>query len=260
MKTYLLTWLLILTACIGGASPALALQEETPPEDKRDIVAELIDQLREYAGERGKQDQEAIGVIEELAREFPQSGPKDRKAIVKALDKCFKEKRKEVDGVRENQLYMGAAAVLGGMAPESVDVLIGWIGNKAHRSDVTLQRLLIRMLGRTQSEDAVRPLVKLLTHRDPLIQSATASALGEFAGAEQEVRKDVFSELLKLLMNVKGAKDTNPNDTISEERWNVISAPVVSSLELLSKHKEVRPEDWQRWYNKNKRLDWDEAE
>lgn len=260
MKTYLLTCLLTLAACFAGASPARALQEDTPLEDKRDVVAELIAQLRDHAGERGKQDQEAIGVIEELAREFPSSGPRDRKAIVKALDRCLKEKRKEVDGVRQNQLYMGAVAVLGGMAPESVDVLIGWIGHKTHRADVTLQRLMIRMLGRTQSEDGVRPLIKLLTHRDPLIQSAASSALGDFKGADQKLRKEVFSELLKLLMNAKGAKDTNPNDTIAEERWNVISAPVVSSLKVLSKHEEFRPEDWQRWYNKNKRGDWDESE
>ena len=260
MKTYLLTCTLTLIAILGWATPALALQEDTPLEDKREVVAELIAQLHEYAGERGKQDQEAIGVIEELAREFPGSGPRDRKAIVKALDKCFKEKRKEVDGVPQNQLYLGAAAVLGAMGPESVEVLIGWIGHKTHRADVTLQRLLIRMLGRTQNEDGVRPLVKLLTHRDPLIQSAASSALGEYAGADQKLRKEIFSELIKLLMNVKGAKDSNPNDTVAEERWNVISAPVVSSLKVLSGHEEFRPEDWQRWYNKNKRADWDETE
>jgi len=271
MNTIFLTWVLTLTPCsgspadLGAGTASLSLvaavsQEVETLEDKRPVVAELIEKLDEHAGQRGKEDQEAIGVIEELSREFPVSGPRDRAAIVKALDKCFKEKRKEVDGVRENQLFMAAAAVLGSMAPESVDVLITWIGHKTHRADVPLQRVLIRMLGRTQSEDGVRTLTKLLNHSDALIQSAAASSLGEFEAADQELRKEIFSELLKLLMTVKGQKDSNPNDTIARDRWNVISAPVVSSLKLLSGHEEFRPEDWQRWYNKNRREDWDESE
>lgn len=262
MNTICLTIALALAPLSPTPPPLAPLQDEVPEEheDKRPIVAELIEKLDEHAGKRGKEDQEAIGVIEELSKEFPVSGPRDRAAIVKALDKCFKEKRKEVDGVPQNQLYIAAAGMLGGMAPESVDVLIEWIGHKTHRDDVMLQRVLIRMLGRTQHEDGIRPLVKLLTHHDAVIQAAAASALGDYETFDQEVRKEVFNELLKLLMGVKGQKDSNPNDMTTKERWTVISAPVTSSLKRLSGHEEFRPEDWQRWYNKHKREDWDAEE
>jgi len=258
MNHFLCSSLLLLAPLSAGPAPALRPQEETPPEDKRAVVAELIQRLHDHAGARGKEDQEAVGVIGELVVEFPRSGPRDRKAIVKALDKCFEEKRGEQDGELQNQLYLGAAEALGGMAPESVDVLIGWIGHKAHRDDVTLQRRLIRMLGKTKSEDGRRPLIKLLTHRDALIQSAAAEALGDYEDAEQDARKECFEELLKELMTVKGQKDSDPNDTIARDRWDVIAAPIVSSLGRLSRHQELTPEDWQRWYNKNRREDWDE--
>ncbi|HVS09781.1 MAG TPA: HEAT repeat domain-containing protein [Planctomycetota bacterium] len=245
---------------IALALPAAALQEPAPVQDSRPEVKALVDQLGDHAGKRGKEDREAIEVIDKLLIEFPKSGPKDRALIVKGLDKCFTEKRQEsAEGVLDNQLYLSAATALGEMAPESVPVFLSWIGHKSHRKDIALQRTLILKLGKAKSDEGRRPLVKLLTDKEAQVQGAAAEALGEYDGADLKVRKEVFEELLKLITTVKGMVDSDPNDTIARERYDVIAAPIITSLQRLSKHQEHDPAEWQRWWNKNKRDDWDAA-
>jgi hypothetical protein len=259
MKALLIPFLL-LPASAPAAAPAQApLQDEQPPEDNRADIKELIKKLDGHAGKRGKEDQQAVGVIDELVGEFEDCGPKDRGAIVKALDKCFKEKRQEEDGIRQNQLYLAAATALGEMYPESVKVLLSWIGHKSHDADLALQRTLIKELGQSKSKDARKPLIKLLKNHQAQIQAAAAEALGEFDEDELKVRKEAFEELLKLMMSVKGQVDSDYNDTTARDRWDVISAPIITSLKRLSGHEENDPGAWQRWWNKNKKTDWDEA-
>ncbi len=259
MKALLIVFLLLPGVAAGAVQvPALALQDEEPFEDKREEIKLLIKKLGEHVKRRGKEDQEAIGVIDELVGEYPHCGPKDRGSIVKALDKCFKEKRTEEDGVRQNQVYIAAATALGQMYPESVKVLLSWIDHKSHRADLALQRVLIKMTGQSKSAVARKPLLDLLKHHEASIQAAAAEALGEYEEIEQKERKENFEELLKLLTSVRGRVDSDPNDTIARERWDVISAPTITSLKRLSGHDENAPEGWQRWWNKNKRADWDE--
>jgi HEAT repeat protein len=242
-------------------APLAAAVAQDPPEDDRADVKELVDQLDDHAGARGKEDREAIEVIDQLVQLYGDCGPKDRKAIVKGLDKCFKEKRQEDEnGVRDNQLYLAAATALGQMGPESVDVLLDWIGHKSHRKDIALQRLLIQNVGKIHHEDALKPLIKLLDDHDPQIQGATAEALGYYDGYELDERKEIFEELLKLLMQVKNTLDANPTDPIPRNRYDVVAAPIITSLQRLSGHQEHDPQKWQSWWNNNKKKDWDEED
>ena len=240
------------------AAPPLAAPRQEPPEDDRADVKELLKQLDQHAGARGKEDREAIPIIDQLVQLFGDCGPKDRAAIVKGMDKCFKEKRQEDEnGVRDNQLYLAAATALGEMGPESVDVMLDWIGHKSHRKDIALQRLLIQKLGKLHEEKALKPLIKLLDDHDPQIQGATAEALGNYDGAELAERKDIFEELLKLVMQVKNTLDATPTDPIPRQRYDTIAGPIITSLQRLSGHQEHDPQEWQRWWNKNKKENWD---
>ena len=241
------------------ARPGMALaQDPPPPVDNRPELKAMIDEMLGHITKRGKEDHEAIGVIDKLVQEFPKCGPKDRGAIVKSLDRCFSEKRQEDEnGVFDNQLYIASATALGEMAPESVPVLLSWIGNKAHRKDLKLQRVLILKLGKTKNEAGREPLINLLVDKDAQIIAAAAEALGEYSAVELKLRKSTFDELLKVLMGAKGQVDSNPNDTVARERYDMIAAPIVTSLTRLSGHEEHDPNEWQRWWNKNKKEDWD---
>ncbi len=246
-------------ALLLWAAPVVApaLQDDVP--DKRPEVKELVATFEAHVKERGDEDLEAVAVVDTLIQEFARSGPKDRASIVKGLEKGLGAKRKADDeGLPDNRLAVAVAAAFGEMGPESVKPLSKWIGHKSHRDDMLVQRQLIRSLGATRDDDAIKPLVGLLPHHEAVIQAAAAEALGNFEGAELDVRKDVFEAMLKQLMSIKGQVDSDVNDVIARERYDVIAAPLISSLQALSGQKLWDPNEWQHWWNKNKRENWDE--
>jgi len=249
---------LVLLSLFSSSSLTPQDPAPTPVADKRPEVATLLDKLKDHASKDGKADRDAVGVIDQLNQEFKNSGPKDRQAIVKGLSKCFEERRQEKEGQPpENQLYLAAAVALGEMGPESTDALIAWIGHKNLRKDAAVQHRLILSLGKTKDKKAVKALVSNLDNKTSSLISAAAEALGEFHEADLETRKNVFESLLKTLMSAKGAKDSNLQDTTAREKYDVIAAPIITSLGKLSKHDERDPDKWQNWWNKNKKLDWD---
>lgn len=254
----LLASLLVFSPLPAAAAPAAARLAQDPPADDREDVKTMLAELDQHAAERGKEDPQAIAVIDRLVQTFGECGPKDRASIVKGLDKCFKEKRPESEeGVRPNTLFLASATALGEMAPESVPVLLSWIGHKAHRKDEALQRLLILRLGKTKDERGMKPLIKLLDDPEPPIQAAAAEAMGEYDGAELAERKTLFEELLKLLMMAKAAIDADNADPIARHRYDTVGAPILTSMQRLTKHNEHDPDAWLRWWNKNKKEDWD---
>lgn len=257
---------LVPAAAAAAALPAVPVQAGQQPApntnpDSRPEVKELADKLGGHIGKRGKEDKEAIAVIDSMTKEFEKSGPKDRTAIVKALDKCFEAKRQEsAEGVPDNQLYMAAAVSLRTMGPESAPVLMKWIGHKDHRKDLALQGKLILSLGKTKVEDGRKVLIKLLVDKSPAVQAAAAEALGEWADADQKVRKECVDELIRnALMPAKGAVDVQTPNQADRDRWDTISAPIITSLQRLTRHNETDPQKWQAWWNDNKKKDWDKS-
>lgn len=242
------------------SAPMGSAQDDAIP-DKRPEVAAKLDELGPLIKARGTKDTEAIAVVDQLLVEFRQSGPKDRGAIVDGLSKCFEERRQELDGgVPDNRLFLAVAMALGEMGPDSGAVLVRWIGDKRHRSDVALQRRLILSLGKTKDVKRTEDLVDLLQHKEPTLVAAAAEAMANFNEAESKVRKLLFEEQLKVLMSVKGRMDSDVNDLEARQRYDAIAAPMVTSMQTLSGHDERVPEEWQRWWNKNKRLDWDKEQ
>jgi hypothetical protein len=246
-------------APLPAAAPAVA-QEPAPNTnpDKRPEIEQKLAKLEGHMRKEGKQDTEAVAVIDELLQEFSKCGPKDRQAVVKTLGKCFEQRRMVPEGeALNNKLFIASAVALGKMGPESVDVLSAWIGHKNHKKDLALQYRLIKSLGETKDKKATKLLKDLLNNKDNALISGAAEALGEYAGADLETRKDAFEALLKTLMEAKGFKDTNPDNTVAREKYDVVAAPIITSLGKLSKHDERDPEKWQNWWNKNKKADWD---
>jgi hypothetical protein len=252
--------LFLVLSVAPGPAPALpALQDEQGITDERPEVAALLDELGLYLKEKGEKDPAAIGVLDKLVQEFPDCGPKDRGAIVKACADCFDVKRtKELEeGIPDDRLYKAAAASLGQMGPESVKPLMALIGDKSHRKNQPLQLSLTRSLGMTKSPDAVKTLMGLLKHKDAPMQAAGAEALGYYSDAPEATRKLIFEELLRTVMDQKTRRDTSPTDQEVQERWNIISGPIIETLQKLTGLAQSDPEQWQRWWNDNKKKSWE---
>ena len=265
IATLLLALLSAAPPTLPEAAPAASwtsVQDEEFP-DKRPDVKEWLAQLKGHVGKRGTQDREANALIEKLTEEFQKSGEKDRASIAKGVAKCLDVRRKDLIGnsgkdVPDNSLKLAAAKALGAMAPESIRALSTWVDHKKVRDNLKLQRRLVLSLGETKDEDATKALLDILDNHQPSIVGAAAEALGNFTGVESKQRKKLFEELLKTLMTVRGKVDADPTDNIAREWWNVVSAPLMTAMTALSGHDAKNAQEWQRFWNKNKRSNWDE--
>jgi len=244
------------------AAPAGVQDDENEKPDKRPEVKELIEELEAHLKKKGKEDEEAIAVMDTLTQEFENSGPKDREDIVDAFEDVFDNKRpKELEeGIPDSRIYDAAAVSMATMGPESVDPLIDLIEHKNLKKLLMTRARVITSLGKTKHLDGVKPLRDLLKDKDVEIVAAAAQALGYFDEAPQDERKDAFEDLLKALMSAKGSMDSDPNDLIARDRYQAIAASIITTLGSLTGHDERQPEAWQRWWNKNKKADWDELE
>ncbi len=250
-----------LSHAVQPAEPIVRDEQGEEVPDKRPEIKEQLEKLKGHTGKRGEQDREAVSVIDNLLQEFEQCGPKDKAAIIKGLSRCFEAKRQDLEGgVKNNQLFMASAVALGEMGKDASKTLQKWIGHKKHRKDIALQRRLILSLGKTKDVDGVKKLLDLLKENQNVIVGAAAEALARFDEAPLKMRKQIFNELLKLMMTTKAMVDSDANDIVSREKWDVIAAPIITTLQVLTGHDERKPEAWQRWWNKNKKKDWDEED
>jgi HEAT repeat protein len=245
---------------VGALAPAARVQDEDEDEveDKREAVKELISIFEKHTKKKGKEDAEALEVMDSLLQEFRQSGPKDRASIVKALDKTFGLKRKDnEDGTKEARLAFAAAVCLAEMAPESVGPLVKLSSGKAFKDNDELYRRVLISLGKTEHEDAVDALLDLVDHKLPLVQGAAIEALGNFREQDEKVRKEVVNQVLKAIMPIKAVVDSDSEDVVARERYDVVGPPAITTLQNLTDENIRDFVDWQQWWNKNKNRDWD---
>lgn len=234
--------------------------EEKEKPDKREEIEELLEKLDDHVKARGDEDTEAVALIDELVTEFPESGPKDRKSIVKQLTKHFKVKRKPTDeGLLDNKLFIATAVALGEMAPESVDSLTKYAEHKTFDKNVQVKRALVLALGTTKHEDAVEPLQDFLRHHEAQLQAAAAESLGGFTHLEQKERKEIFESIMKEVIRVKNIIDVNQVDPIERKRYDTIAGPMLTAMQELSGFEARDPNAFRDWWNDNKKKDWDEG-
>ena len=244
---------------VFGSVASFQEDDEKKP-DKREEIKEALKALKGHVSKRGKEDAQAMAIIDELLQEFPESGPKDRKDIVKGINGCLKVKRKNTkDDLIDNKLHKAAAISLGRMGPESVKELSKWIDHKSFMKDIDTRRSLILALGNTRDEDAVDPLVDLLPNHEPEVQAAAAEALGQFDFLDLKKRKQVFKKVLDVVTQVKNSLDVDQVDPIVRERYDTIAGPMLTTLQLLSGHDARDPGNFRKWWNDNKKKNWDDG-
>jgi hypothetical protein len=260
----MLTRLLLLASCVlcvafgaplSPLPPPCSVQETDHP-DKLPAIKAKLEKLSKLIAKRGEQDVLAVHVIEELEESFDERGPKDRAAIVKALGRCLSQKRKALEnGKPTNSLYVPAARALGVMGHNATKVLAGWVDHKQHRTNLVLRRELILSLGMTKDPAAVKTLTGLLNYDSDKIMAWSASALSEFSKAPSKLRKEIFSEVIKVLVTASEQKEDG-GSVEAGIRWETIKLPMLRCLSDLSAESQEDAAGWQRWWNKNKREDW----
>jgi len=251
---------------LAGFAPALSFS--TAPlaatSEPRPALHELIRELSDELGRKELDTEQRTQLMQQLAVEFALGGSKDRVSIVRVLERCLSTK---VTGKADAELAELGARALAGMAPESVPVLSRAVDNRSLMKDPRLARTLVLALGKTRDKLSVKPLLDLLDKSQPELVALAGEALGEQEQAAPQTRRKIFEELLKTLTSAKDARDaalqtaavTNGLvDPEIERRYEILEPALLTALAKLS-HQEARgAEQWQQWWNKHKRDNWDE--
>jgi HEAT repeat protein len=254
----ILALFLALSAPPGVARPLGERAEPGP------VVAGLVEELQQELGRKSPDTAQAKQLVERLAVEFAVSGTKDRGPIVRVLELCLAAKRQ---GKPDGELVCHAARALAGMAPESLPVLLRTLDNKALLKDEEIGRTVVLALGKTRDKTAVKPLLGVLESGDAVLVTAAGEALGEHEGAPLATRKQIFEGVLKALLQAQDQRETQaqgaldpsaPHDDAALKRSDALLAALGSTLQKLSKQESRNPDLWLRWWNKNKRANWDD--
>ena len=245
-----------------GAPFAAANSE--PPLVARPAATGLVDDLQQELARRSFDAARAKALVERLVAEFAVSGTKERSLIVRGLERCFSAR---AQGKPDVELVCHSARALASMAPESLPVLTRALENRTLLKEKEIGRTLVLALGKTRDKAATKTLLGLLDSPDDTLVAAASEALGEYEGAALAQRKELFEEVLKTLMQAKDLRDAqtqsafdpnSPHDEAAARRYDAISSACGTTLQRLSKQEARTPELWQRWWNKNKRVNWDD--
>ncbi|MGH7163788.1 MAG: HEAT repeat domain-containing protein [Planctomycetota bacterium] len=143
--------------------------------------------------------------------------------------------------------------------------LLALLKNSPLRKDPAVRIGVCRAFQGSADPAGIPELVDMLHDVDDRVIAASAEAASAHRHAKEEVRKELFEELLKIYVptwNLKNSVDGGQKvaKARAERRWAVIEKPMERSLQLLSNVTQNDPPAWQRWWNKNKKKRWAAAE
>lgn len=205
-----------------------------------------------------ERDQEAIGIIDELLKIYPDMHPKDQRDFLRALDSVFTPRHRKPE---LPSLYKATVFALGEIkGPDAAGILVKYIDRKPFddKDWLSLQEDMLENIGRCHDEKQIDYLTKK-AKQDPTdgIKRAAGKALRHFEDLELPVRKEIFSDLLiyyaKIEGDSKSSLDTGDAVVATAKRtYAAIADPWNQTLAALSGQSFRTAEEWQHWYNKNK--------
>ena len=252
---------------LGIAAGGLRGQEEASAPKLDPELKEKLKEFRSaiYDRKRGR-DSEAHSRIDKFLKAYQAKTmhPKDQASVRKALQDCLLSPKVKRDPEHRG-LFNAAAIALGRMGPEASKSLVKAFGSPKFkgREWVAMRAVFLKSTGKTKDLKQVGFLVERASreHEDKLLQAA-GEALGNFADADQKVRKAIVKDLIKKFNEIDGQSRAsldpgNSNVKRAKERLAAISRDWNQTLRRLTRQSLSSPTDWNRFYNKNKNKNWD---
>ncbi len=254
------------TAAVSpGASAALWQGGKATPagdaKEKAIEVAKLSKDLAAAVRAKASRDGAGVAVLDKLSAMYPKLDDKLKKAVAKAVSRVFRARRKPDEVV----LLLAAGEALSRYGKPGANALAKVVENKKFRKRdwSAFRSQMVRLLGRPAEPKHIKLLIDIaLKDNDDQARAKAGEALGDYAVFDQKVRKPIVDKLVKGLNEAYSQAKANidANDLgrkVWEDRFAAIQDPWIKSL---TKHtgqslKEVL--DWVKWYQKNKRKNWD---
>ncbi len=248
-------------ALVVAIAPIGAPQGKNGGDDKkkdgRKEVSKLVDEMKKLVG--AKKDDDAIVKIDEMVREYAESGPKDRKKIADAIAKNLTVQRIPPEGSQEQpRIFLTCVVALSQMSTHGSKHLQAAYDFREWKRDISFRGRILKLIGDTKDASAVEFLIKELVDKDAPIVADAASALGNFVDAKEDDRKKIAEKLINLINSLQGqAADTStPQGLDARQRYEAISPGAIDSLQRLTGQTFRQPIEWQKWWNDNKSKPW----
>jgi hypothetical protein len=230
-----------------------------PPPD-----AALPEQLKELralvAASKPAQDNQAIGLIQNLTKDVDQRHPKDRERLAKALGEVFRSGKLRT--AEQDVLYRQTGDALAKLAADGSKELLRALTEPRFDDQLGLQAHLILALGRTAEPTAVDWLLDTTTRspRDEL-RAAAGEALGNFTAlpidGKRRIVKAMVREWGSQHQQATQPDPVDPNQPIPLQPQNArrtlraVEGPWNATLQQLTGVSQSQFAEWQRWLNKN---------
>ncbi len=239
--TMYLFWLALLAFAVSEArAQGLSVDE---------LLQGLEDQVKK------KDDEKAISILGELTDRFPKMTEEEQKKVVKDTSKVLGRNRPE----GEDDLFVAAVQSLGKMGPEGAKSLTTAIKGTVKKRFPALATALIA-LSAGKDPAHVPVIEEHLVHSEALIVAASAEALGAYGEQPEPMRKQIVEELVKTYAGIAATAAARPKEPVFGQRLSKIDKPMKNALSKLTGQTFDNATDWERWYNKNKRVKWEPVE
>ncbi|HHI79016.1 MAG TPA: HEAT repeat domain-containing protein [Planctomycetes bacterium] len=258
------TQTLLLALLLGAAAPAsLSSQKvKTPPPKDNPQVAVLEKSLKEIvADKKGRKDDEGVKILDNFTKLFPKLNKKQQGSLLKATAHVFRARRTPQNAL----LFFAGSETLGHFGKEGAKELAKLVQNKTFRNrDWTPLRVhLIKQLGKAAETSYVKLLLDLaLRDKEDQVRGAAGEALGNYSRKDQKLRKLIVGKLIKEMNAIYNVSRANldPTDLLRKvyvDRFKAIQDPWMKTLTKLTTQNFRTPLEWEQWFNKYKRKNWD---
>lgn len=245
---------------LGIPGNLVRAQEETVEEELPDLK-ELVAELNtEYKDKRDRDVERIAAIYSILEENYSKYPDADQKKIVKSIKAGFDIKPPLAD----RSFQKTGAASLSGMGKEGLKALEYALKSKnlkpKNNDDqrevdecIQVKAFIIEAMGMSKNPDAIKTLTKLLWDDDAETIKASCKALANYNELPLKERKEIVEELVKVYANLNTLALNNPKIPQYKQKLITVEGYFNVALNKLTLQSLESAEEWQKWYNDNKK-------
>jgi hypothetical protein len=216
--------------------------------------------------------------VKEACKEFKSNFKKQPDAEATAgIDKLLAlYKNEKADEKLKKQLVVTIGAAVSSRSDDVVIHTLKTLGETDENAVKFLERVLkvaiktkppqadryeacFASLGKLASPKSIKTLTGYLKNKDYDVIAQSANALVGYKDVHWKLRKDIFEELLKIAEGLYSSANSNPSGEPAK-KWRVIGTSMMDGMNAVSRQKLSDPAAARRWFNDNKKKNWDKLD
>jgi hypothetical protein len=212
----------------------------------QDVVgADTVEGLKE--ANKIKNDGDRVHFAKKLSGEWEKVDEKTRKDALKQMKATLKTKETSV----RVQLVEFIGTLGGGEKNKDADAATRVLTDefKDAEEDLTYFHAVLMAVGKLGTEKGADALLKMLRFKDFDVIASAVVSLGQYSGAELELRGTIVQEIIKAYTSVASPAQ-DPRNSEAQRRLAKVDKPMEQTLKNLTKATDVSGvQGWTTWWN-----------